>query len=390
MKAFLKPIYLSLRGIFLRAAGSALRHDADDAPLHPGSVRKILFVRLDRIGDVVLSTPAFGALKRHFPCAELTVLLRSSTRGLVEQNPHVDRVLTVDGARESIGVIRRLRAERIDLLIDPYDDWPLESAFIAGLSGARVRIGYAVAGREAFFTTRLQPPLPGRHMMDVVLDSLKPLGVFPGDAEPKVFLMEAELESARKWLDERIDGGLPVIGLHPGATFETQRWPLEYFSELGTLLLRDGRRRLLVFGGPADRPLVAELVKRLGDGALSCVSSDIRRFSALLACCRLLVCNNSGPLHVGAALGVPTVSFMGPTVKDRWLPRGARHAVLRIDDLPCIGCNAGFCRIGTHDCMRRIWPERVLDAISDADIVIPGHHWKGTGYEDNRHHSLPG
>jgi lipopolysaccharide heptosyltransferase II len=390
MKAFLKPLYLSLRGILLRAAGCGVRQDDGETLLQPGSVRKILFVRLDRIGDVVLSTPAFRALKKHFPGAELTVLLRFSTRGLVEQNPHVDRILTVDNAGESIRVIRELRSDRFDLLIDPYDDWPLESALIAGLSGARVRIGYAVAGREAFFTTRLQPPLPGRHMTDVVMDSLKPLGISPVDAGPEVFLTKAELASAREWLDKRTDGGLPVIGLHPGATFETQRWPLEYFFELGTLLLRDGRRRLLVFGGPADRPLVAELVKRLGDGVLSCVSSDIRRFSALLACCRLLVCNNSGPLHLGAALGVPTVSFMGPTVKDRWVPRGARHTVLRIDDLPCIGCNAGFCRIGTHDCMRQIRPERVLEAIVDAGIENPGHHRKRTGYEDNRHHFLPG
>ena len=390
MKAFLKPLYLSLRGIFLRAAGSGLRHDADDAPLHPGSVRKILFVRLDRIGDVVLSTPAFRALKKHFPGAELTVLLRSSTRGLVEQNPYVDRILTVDNARESIRVIRELRSDRFDLLIDPYDDWPLESALIAGLSGARVRIGYAVAGREAFFTTWLQPPLPGRHMTNVVMDSLKPLGISPVDAGPEVFLTKAELASAREWLDERTDGGLPVIGLHPGATFETQRWPLEYFSELGALLLRERQGRIIVLGGPADRPLVAELVKRLGDSARSCITADIRRFSALLACCRLLVCNNSGPLHLGSALGVQTVSFMGPTLRDRWYPRGERHAVLRIDDLPCIGCNAGFCRIGTQECMRQIRPERVLEAIVDAGIENPGHHWKGTGYEDNRHHSLPG
>jgi ADP-heptose:LPS heptosyltransferase len=387
MKASLKPFYLGLRGFMLRAAGSGRWHDDGDAPLHPGPIRKILFVRLDRIGDVVLSTPAFGALKKHFPGAELTVLLRSSTRGLLEQNPHVDRILTVDRAGEFANVIRQLQAERFDLLIDPYDDWPLESALIAGLSGARVRIGYAVAGREAFFTVRLRPPVPGRHMTDIVWDGLKPLGIATGGAGPEVFLSRRELESARDWIDENTGGGLPVIAFHPGATFETQRWPLKYFSRLGTLLLREGRRRLLVLGGPADRPLVNELSSRLGEGALSCITPDIRRFAALLACCRLLVCNNSGPLHVGAALGVPTVSFMGPTVKDRWVPRGAHHTVLRVDDLPCIGCNSGFCRIKTHDCMRRIRPERVLEVISDTAVATAGNRREWSEAQDRRPHS---
>ena len=389
MNEILKSIYLNLRGIILRATGHCVRQGCK-AHLQPGSIKRILFIRLDRIGDVVLSTPALKALKQHFQGAELTVLLRSSTRGLVEHNPFVDRIVTADNAGKLIGVIRELRTCRFDLVVDPYDDWPLESALVAGFSGARIRIGYAVAGREAFFTVRLPQPMPEQHMTDVVMDSLKPAGISSGDAQPMVFLSKGELDSAREWLDERTNGHLSVIGFHPGATFETQRWPLEYFAELGTLLLREGRRCLILLGGPADRQLVDELARRLGDRALSYVSEDIRRFSALVACCQLLVCNNSGPLHVGVALGVPTVSFMGPTVRQRWYPRGERHVVLRIDDLPCIGCNAGTCRIGTHECMRKIKPERVMEAIAEAGVAMPRPCRKWTGYEDNRPYSLPG
>ena len=101
---------------------------------------------------MLLSTPALRALKQHFDSAELAVLLRSSTRGLMEHNPYVDRIITADSAGELIGVIRELRACRFDLVVDPYDDWPLDSALVAGLSGARVRIGYAVAGRGPSLT----------------------------------------------------------------------------------------------------------------------------------------------------------------------------------------------------------------------------------------------
>jgi ADP-heptose:LPS heptosyltransferase len=364
MSEILKSVYLNLRGIILRAAGHCVRQQRE-APPQPGSIKRILFIRLDRIGDVVLSTPALRALKQHFQGAELTIILRSSTRGLVEHNPFVDRIITVDSAGELIGVIGELRACRFDLVVDPYDDWPLESALVAGLSGARVRIGYAVAGREAFFNVRLRKSGPERHMTDVVMDSLKPLGISPDNVRPNVFLAKGELESAREWLHERRNGSLPFIGFHPGASCETQRWPVEYFSELGTLLLREGRRGLILFGGPADGQLVEAMARRIGDMALTFITGDIRRFSALVACCQLLVCNNSGPLHVACALGIPTVSFMGPSVKERWSPRGDMHRVLRMNDLPCIGCNRGSCSMQTHDCMRLITPEKVIERIRD-------------------------
>jgi len=121
---------------------------------------------------------------------------------------------------------------------------------------------------------------------------------------------------------------------------------------------------VILFGGPADEGLVERIRSGIPGGALASVTPDIRRFAALLSCCRLLVCNNSGPLHVASALGIPTVSFMGPTEKTLWLPLGERHVVLRIDDLSCIGCNRGVCPAGTLECMRRITPEMAAEAVS--------------------------
>jgi len=376
MNETLKSAYLGLRGILLHAVGHSVRQ-VNAPPLPSESFRRILFIRLDRIGDVVLSTPALRALKEHCQGAELTVLLRSSTRGLVERNPFADRIITVDNARELIGLIREVRSRRFDLVIDPYDDWPLESALVAGLSGARVRIGYAVAGREAFFNVRLRKPQKERHMTDVVMDSLRPLGISTDDVRPNIFLSKGEIESARTWLRERRNGGPPYIGFHPGASCETQRWPIEYFSMLGTLLLREGCEGLILFGGPADRPLVDAIAGQIGAPVLTCITGDIRRFAALLACCRVLVCNNSGPLHVACALGVPTVSFMGPSVKERWLPRGNQHRVLRRDGLPCIGCNHGHCVMQTHDCMRQIGPADVYEIIRETGFH--GLHEQGVG-----------
>jgi len=382
MNDLMKSVYFNLRGNLLRAAGHCVRQESD-APLQLGTITKILFIRLDRIGDVVLSTPALRALKQHFPGAELTVMLRSSTRGLVEHNPFVDRIVTVDRFSDLVSAIRGLRACRFDLVVDPYDDWPIESALVAGLSGARVRIGYAVAGREAFFNVRLRQHGKERHMTDVVMHSLKPLGISPYDVQPKVYLSRRELESAGQWLGERRGCRLPLIGVHPGASCETQRWPSEYYAQLGSLLLREKRQGLIVFGGPEDRERVDAIAEQIGEPVLTCVTEDIRRFSALVSYCKILVCNNSGPLHVACALGVPTVSVMGPTVKERWMPRGKRHRVLRANGLPCIGCNGASCRIGTHECMRTIIPEQVMAAIAESEIMLYGERQENGAHEGN-------
>lgn len=360
----IKNLYLLSRGAVLRAM--PIPGGADPSPLKPvEAVRSILFIRLDRVGDVVLSTPAMEALKRRFPRAEMTVLIRPQTAALLDNNPHVDyRVVLDPGAppAEKARILRGLRRRRFDLAVDPCIDWKLAPALIAWASGALVRVGYPCGGREAFFTAIAELPGGNAHMADVVFGTLKPLGIDGLTPQPRVYLTQGERARAAGWLAGQRRSGKPLLGIHPGAYYETQRWPPEHFAALA-----DGLRRrfdVILFGGPADRELVGRIRSRMSGGTLEVVTPDIRWFAALLSHCRLLVCNNSGPLHMASALGIPTVSFMGPTVRALWSPRGEPHAVLRMDGLPCIGCNRGACPTGTLDCMRRIPPQMAAEAVS--------------------------
>jgi ADP-heptose:LPS heptosyltransferase len=182
---------------------------------------------------------------------------------------------------------------------------------------------------------------------------------------PEIFLSSEEKNWAREWLDQRGFGQKPLVGIHPGAYYESQRWPIEYFVELINLLQADGKADVLLFGGPDDKPLCQMIEIKAATAVGSFPASDIREFSALLAFCQVFVCNNSGPLHMAVALNVPTVSTMGPTVKSCWMPIGDFHKVFRMDQLPCIGCNLGYCKIKTHDCMRLITPVMVFQAIEE-------------------------
>lgn len=359
-----------MRNLYLRSRGAVLRA----LPLSNGngavltvsgeSPVKILLVRLDRVGDVVLSTPAMEALKKRFPRSELTVLLRPQTAALLENNPHVDRCVVLDpgaGLAERCRILQDLRRRRFDLAVDPCFDWKLASALMVWASGAQSRIGYPGGGREVFFTTLAAVPSANAHMSDVILGTLRPLGIDGPNPQPRLYLSQEERDRAAAWLAERSPGGKPLVGLHPGAYYETQRWPAEYFAALADRLR--GPVDVILFGGPADRDLIRRIQPLVSVRMLEVVTPDIRWFAALLSRCRLLVCNNSGPLHMAAALGVPTVSFMGPTVKALWSPLGEKHAVLRADELSCIGCNRGVCPAGTLECMRRITPDMAAEAV---------------------------
>jgi len=356
---------LALRKAVLQLVSTPFRAPDGHAASKRGEIRRILFIRIDRVGDLVLSTPAIRALKYGFPSSELTVLAGPAAAPLLEHNPHVDRVIVYDRSRgflEKTARVNALKRMRFDLAVDPYDDRELETAWIAGMSGASLRIGYPCGGREAFLTRVVKRPEPDQHIIETVLGVLKPLGVPAVSFRPEIFLTDSEVECARGWLAQVGGDALPFVAIHPGAFYETQRWPAEYYATLADRILETGRLKVILFGGPGDEAIVDHILSLTKTGVVRCVTADIRMFAARLSQCRLLVCNNSGPLHVGAALGVPTVSFMGPTVKQRWYPRGDLHVVLRIDELHCIGCNRGVCPAGTLECMHRITPEMAAEA----------------------------
>ncbi|MCK4818341.1 glycosyltransferase family 9 protein, partial [bacterium] len=331
-------------------------------------VNKILFIRIDRIGDLVLSTPALRALKQAFPDSKLVVLASPSNYLLLLHNPHVDKVLVYDKKKrlgDKIGIIKQLRGYGFDLAIDPYPDYELKTALIALLSGAKWRIGYSSYGRQIFFNLNGPMLVKDKHLVDLALDILKPLGVVVNDKKPEIFLTDQEKKWARSWLKEKRAGMKPIVGIHPGGYYETQRWLPERFAEVANHLKNDRYLDILIFGGPREKGLVDQIKSMINGEVMTYVGGNLRRFVALVDSCTMLICNNSGPLHVAVALNIPTISFMGPTNKERWMPIGDIHKVLRMDNLPCIACNLGYCKIKTHDCMSLITSSMVIEGVKN-------------------------
>ncbi|OGR00027.1 MAG: hypothetical protein A2505_05715 [Deltaproteobacteria bacterium RIFOXYD12_FULL_55_16] len=362
-KQSLKKLYLATRTLLLWPIG----HLAGGfrPPPDPVAIKEILFLRHDRIGDLALSLPTLRRLKQAFPGARLTVVASPANQDLLRHNADVDEVFVYRGLGSYLRFVAR---HHFDLAIDPFhNSHQLLPAFMTLLAGARHRIGFALAGREVFFTR----PAPSydetksfHQLMQLLLASL---GISEATAKetekaatiPLLPLSPTEQREAAAMTDPLL--GKQLIAIHPGAFYPSQKWPLDRFTEVAQELSSQGFG-VLFFAPTKEFPDFAPARLKDDSGILLIREASLRQCIAILSRCELLICNNSGPLHLAWALGIRTVSLMGPTVPAVWWPQGQKHKVLR-RDLPCSPCNLAICP--THDCLQNITVAEVLSAVTN-------------------------
>lgn len=353
-KDLLKIAYLKLRklplSLLLLFRKTCLPKD--------GEIENIILLRHDRIGDMVLSTTMFKALKKRYPKARLTVLASEKNHPVIRNNPYVDEILIYKG----IGwFIKEIRQRHFDLAIDPFLTYELSQALLTYLSGSKYRIGFEGAGREVFFNVKGPKLFPVIQFANHMLELIDFSGGGISSCAPEIFLTQEEIKWALKFLEDRGFGrGDLKIAIHPGAFYPSQKWPIEKFGQVAERIANEFGVKVLLLGDTAEDPLLVK-IKVASEGDVEIFSGlNLRQFMALLSLCNLLVCNNSGPLHIASALKVPTVSLMGPTVVPLWLPYGNNHIVIR-RDLACSPCNKAKC--DDHSCMKLITVEEVVDTI---------------------------
>lgn len=286
-------------------------------------VNNILVVRTDRLGDVLLTTPLSTALKKQFPMAHITWLVKPYTAPLLDQNPDVDRVIIDRGQRMS-DLIAELRAYSFDAAIVAYPRW--RAAWSLWRAGIPQRIGPVSKWYSLFFNRRIyQHRSRGeKHEADYNLELLSPFGIAFKRYPTRFVLSPAEREKARKTLESfRITFKKPVVILHPGSGGSSARWPLSHFMQLGDRLQSFGCD-VVVTSGPGEdyQYKMIDNMHRI-PVFIAAGSVNLREFSAILSCGNLMVSNSTGPLHIAVALAVPTVSVYSALVTchpKRWGP----------------------------------------------------------------------
>jgi heptosyltransferase-3 len=329
-------------------------------------MKNLLVVKLRYIGDVLLATPVFRALRDRFPEARLTAAVHRGTEEILKENPDIQEVLVVErgGIGEQLRFLGEIRRRRFDCVIDLTDGD--RSAILTGLSGAPVRIGFNEEHRwRGLLYTSVATVGPGVvHRLEHDLEALRPLGIEP-KPRPLVLPVAPEHDSrAARLLEEAgvsRDSG-PLVMLQPGARYWFKAWPVRRFAELADRLTEAFGCTVLVGGNQQERDLAGQIRSQCRSKPLVLAGlATLSDYAAILKRCALFVGNDNGPMHMAAALGVPVVALFGPSNPDEWGPRGGRVKIL-YKGLDCRRCFHPTCLRGEQSCMQQITVEEVFAA----------------------------
>ena len=328
--------------------------------------KKILVVRLDRLGDLTLSLPAIDALRRQYPEAHISLMTRTATRELLQGHPWLDEVIAYEyekgGRHRSLSgyfrFLKEIRARRFDaaLILHP----GLRSYLVPFLAGIPRRLGYrSGCGFLLSASVPDERHAGKRHESEYALDIVRAFGVATGpDLKAKIFAPRLSGELAGKF-----GAGESWIAFHAGSSCPSKRWNIERFEALGNKILREFPHKLVIIGGKEEAELGAKLNTAWGARALDLTGKiSLQELATVLQRCALLISNDSGPVHVAAAVGTKVISIFGRNQAglspQRWKPLGSGHAVIQ-KDVGCVICLAHNCPI-EFECLKAISVEEVF------------------------------
>ena len=324
------------------------------------------------IGDAVMTTPTVRAIRKNFPRANITLLAKPWVMPVFECNPYVDTVMPYEangrhkGLTGFLRLARDLRAQRFDLAILFQNAF--EAALLTFVARIPRRMGFATDGRACLLTGRLYGyrELKKGHLIDYYLGILDEAGLDLDGRGLDLFVSARERIQADTLLAEAgLQPDEPLAGLNPGATFGTaKRWLPERFAELSRRLYAEQGIRSLLFGGPGEVQLGQQISAWANGSAINlCGRTNLKEAMTLIDRCRFFITNDSGLMHVAAALGKPQLAIIGPTDFITTGPSNPRSRLVRVagacDLSPCLKVD---CPID-HRCMTCISVERVLDEL---------------------------
>ena len=325
---------------------------------------KILLIRLSSLGDIVLTTPAIRAVRAHLPDAYIAMLVGKQSAEVLRENPHLNEIITFDrfakdkDTGEMLRTVRMLREHAFTLAIDLQRKF--RTALLMYLSGATERIG-----KGALCTARV-PEQGNKHATTHYFDLLHAAGIPAVDQRLELFLSESEYADASQRFDTAgvTQTGLKV-GVFPGAGWKLREWMPDRFAAIGDRLVQHFNAEVLIFGGQKESELVHTVASLMDARAIPFAGNlQVRELAACIEKCDLFLTNDTGPMHIAAAVGTPTVSLFGPGNHIRFQPLGGLHQTIR-HDVPCSPCKQFTDKCKDNICMKKITVDEVWQSISD-------------------------
>ena len=359
--------------------------------------RRILVRGTNWLGDAVMTTPALLRLRENFPDAHITLLTQSKLAHLWQQYPAIDKIIDFTAEESVFAIAKKLRAEKFNLaLVLPNSPRSALEVFLAGIPQ---RIGYARPWRNFFLTqtiapranavkmrkrtaaeiqrlvsqnpeSKIQNPKVPKyaHQIFEYLNLAAALGASVEPIAPQLFVTPDEIEAAKKKFGLK-NITQPIFGLNPGAEYgPAKRWPVEKFIAAAQEIQHQTNCIWLLFGGKGDVEIGARFESETKNSKLKIknliAQTSLRELMALLKICRVVLTNDTGPMHVAAALGTPVIVPFGstsPELTGPGLPGDTRNHLIK-SDVPCSPCFLRECPIDFR-CMNGIGVKRVVEAV---------------------------
>lgn len=368
-----------------------------------GAARRILAVRLDNLGDVLVTTPAIHAIRVALPAVELTLLASPVGAQVGRLNPDIDSVIVYqapwmdpwqrlpqDSDREQ-RMIATLRDHHFDgaIIFTSFRQSPLPAAYLCYLAGIPLRLAASIDGPGSLLTTRHKHPDRMMHEVERGLDLIGAIGLAPADLDLVLRVPDGDRDRIGELIHARgIDRDRPLVVIHPGCSMPARTYPWERYAEVGDLLAERLGATVVLTGTEDEQTLVDHIYTRIQPEThrvTHCLAGTLpfATFCALIETADLLITNNTGPMHIAAALKTPVVTLFALTnPPEQWGPWRVPHRQL-YHDVPCRLCYSRVCPY-EHECLSLITPEMVADAAGELLAAMGARSpvtagWDGVG-----------
>jgi len=325
---------------------------------------RILILQLKRIGDVVLTLPVIGVLKKIFPKAKVDFLVEKPADELVRLNPYIDETLVYEKERSLLWLFE-IRRRKYDLVLDFLSNG--RSLILTLLSKAREKIGFSGPLTRSIVYTRTVKPNTNQFIVEQKMDLLNGISMLQNQVHFKNWSWDLNLpsqkllETKEQLKKEGINYTENLIGFSPAHRRAVRAWIPERFAETAESLGKRGFR-ILFLGGPGEEKYLEKIANNVSANVVIHAATNLIELSAWISFCKILIANDNGPQKIALALGIPTVTIFGPTDPKSICPNDPIHRTIRDENLFCIGCQLNRCPYN-HECMKNITAEMALKEI---------------------------
>lgn len=328
--------------------------------LNKERIKKILIIKPRGIGDVILSTIVLKNIKSEINDCEIHYLTEKFAAPVLENNPFISKIFKLGNSiKENFQLILRLRKENYDIIFDLYSN--PRTAQITFLTRAKLKIGYDKRGRNYAYNLKVKLNDPNLHSALANLEFLKLIGIEIKSEEIIYFIREEEKKFANDFFrNHNLDRN--CIGIIPGGGWNSKRCEPEKFAEICREINKQQDTRFLILYGQEDYEDAKTIFELTSDISILGPETSIREMVALISNCKVVIANDSGPMHLTAAIGVPTIGIFGPTNPYAHRPFSNNSYWVRNENLECIQCNLRECP-KNHECMKELDPQLVIEKL---------------------------